>query len=359
MVAAGVGPAGVDLEGDRVAHQRAEHLGHERPDEQLRHPRIGLAPAGPDQQRDRACRPQDRPDHERAPHVERQPVHGQRQERPGRRDAARNPTVALKRGAPGGDVRRAGGAGVSVVAVAPGVAGHRPAPGRRPARCGGPRRRQLEVAGCGRRPADPSCGPAAGRRRGACRQRVARASGSPGSTSRPSTPSVTTSGMPPTRVATQASPVAMASSSAIGKPSNRELRANTSKAGSSSSTSRREPANVDPLGQAAGRPACRRGRPRAGPTRPAPAGPRVVAADGGRPEQRGLVLLGREVADRADHAAPSPSSPSAARAAAGGHGRWARPSTPWVTTSTGTRRLPAPSGRRRRTRPSRRHCGRR
>ena len=78
VVAARVGPPRVDLERDRVADQRAQHLGHERDDEQLADPRVGLPLAGPDQ-KERTRRHQDRPDHEGAPHVERDPVHGQRE----------------------------------------------------------------------------------------------------------------------------------------------------------------------------------------------------------------------------------------------------------------------------------------
>ena len=57
-------------------------------------------------------------------------------------------------------------------------------------------------------------------------------------------PSVTTSGTPPTAVATQATPEPMASSNAIGRPSLRELNAKTSNAGIRSATSSRDPANT-------------------------------------------------------------------------------------------------------------------
>ena len=72
----------------------------------------------------------------------------------------------------------------------------------------------------------------------------ARDSGSPGGTRRPFPPSKTTSGVPPTAVATAGTPAASDSRAATGRPSVYEGRVNTSKCGTARWTSARKPANT-------------------------------------------------------------------------------------------------------------------
>ena len=154
----------------------------------------------------------------------------------------------------------------------------------------------------------------------------------------------------------------MASSSAIGSPSNRELRTNTSKPGSSSSTSSREPTNVDPLGQPqVGRLVASSASSGPEPTSTSRA-PGWSRPRGQRPQQRGLVLLGGEVADRADHRlvgregrAPAGRLRIGPRSPVGG----ARPGIDTVEHDLGHRPGRRPTAPRRRTRPPRRRCGRR
>ena len=83
-----------------------------------------------------------------------------------------------------------------------------------------------------RRAASPSRRASSGSRRSRITA-SARASGSLGGTRRPVSPSTTSSGLPPTRVATTGRPAAMASSRALDMPSSTEDRTNTSKRGRS------------------------------------------------------------------------------------------------------------------------------
>jgi len=70
---------------------------------------------------------------------------------------------------------------------------------------------------------------------------AARASGSSGATRRPVSPSATTSGIPPTRVATTGRPATWASTATLPMPSFREGITSTSNSGRSRWTSRRRP----------------------------------------------------------------------------------------------------------------------
>ena len=222
------------------------------------------------------------------------------EERPGRRAIARNPTTALNRGEPGTDVGRRGGSpGRRGRSSSPAPSGPHPFVDPLDAVDGRGRAGSRALRPRPGRPAR-SAGP---RRRAACR------APSPGRLGRPARPagrrppSVMTSGMPPTVVATHARPVAMR----LDQRDRQTLEPGAEgehvevRAGGRGRRAR-EPVNVAAAGEpeGAGLPS-KLGleRARADQHQAGPGWSRPSAANG--PQQGGMVLLGREVADRADH----------------------------------------------------------